>query len=107
MVQVAVWSDPYSLASVKSFFVLQRNHSKVKDLDFLVEFILFQLKLCNSLFMSVPIYLYLSIAKVTPSGNSVQDIESPLIPTLFVFICGFFFTSVFQGTYDICAKSII
>ena len=49
----------------------------------------------NSLIMSLPIYIYLSLADNTPYGNKITDIESPLIPTLFVFIMGFFYTSVF------------
>ena len=104
---MAIWSEPYVISSEKAFFLLERNKEKIKDLDFLVEFILFQQKLCNSLFMSVPVYIYLSVAGITPAGNSVTDIESPLTPTLLVFICGFFYTSLFQGSYDITAKSVI
>lgn len=31
----------------------------------------------------------------------------PIVPTAFVFCVGFFFTAMFQGTYDITCKTII
>lgn len=104
---MAIWSEGYWSSAKKSYFLLHRNEDKVGDLDFLIEFILFQLKLSNSLLMSLPIYFYLSLAETTPYGNKIADIESPLIPTLFVFVIGFFYTSVFQVSYDITTKSII
>jgi solute carrier family 44 protein 1 (choline transporter-like protein)/choline transporter-like protein 2/4/5 len=36
-----------------------------------------------------------------------RDIETPIIPTVFVFICGLFLTNVFQGSYDITCKTVI
>ena len=55
----------------------------------------------------MPIYAFLSFAEETPAGVPVRDIESPLVPTIFVFGCGFFFNAIFQGTYDLAAKSVI
>jgi hypothetical protein len=43
----------------------------------------------------------------TPFGNLISIIETPIVPTLFVFVFGFYFSSAFFGTYDICAKSVI
>lgn len=40
-------------------------------------------------------YAYLSTAEYTLYGWKISDIESPIIPTLFVFLIGFFYTSVF------------
>ena len=52
-------------------------------------------------------YVYLNTAEYTLYGWKIADIESPIIPTLFVFLIGFFYTSVFQVSYDMTTKSVI
>jgi solute carrier family 44 protein 1 (choline transporter-like protein)/choline transporter-like protein 2/4/5 len=63
--------------------------------------------LCTSLVAAIPVYIYVANAELTPYGNLTKDIETPIIPTTFVFLIGLFFTAIFQGGYDITCKTII
>lgn len=72
------------------------------DLDFLQDFILTQIKITVSVICSMAIYLYISFSPTTPlSGQNLEDVESPLIPTFIVFFIAFFFVSIFVGSFDI------
>lgn len=44
---------------------------------------------------SIPIYIYINFAESTFMGKPTSGIESPIIPTLYVFICGMFFSNIF------------
>ena len=47
IIQVALWSNGYSLASKKAFFLLFRHKDDIRDLDFLQVFVLFQNKVIH------------------------------------------------------------
>lgn len=49
LVQSAIWNDKYGDASKKAYFLLFRNRMKIKDMDFLQGFVLFQTKVPNTL----------------------------------------------------------
>lgn len=65
------------------------------------------MQLFTSLVAAVPVYLYVVYVPSTPYGNVTSQIEMPIVPTTFVFFVGLFFTSLFQGSYDITCKTII
>jgi solute carrier family 44 protein 1 (choline transporter-like protein)/choline transporter-like protein 2/4/5 len=95
VVQVAVWSEPYYECSKKAYFLLFRNQHKVKDLDTLQSFVVFQLQVCVSLLGAIPCYVGIQYFEVTLIGNLTSQIEMPVVPTLFMFIIGAFYTSIF------------
>ncbi|CAD8131881.1 unnamed protein product [Paramecium octaurelia] len=107
VVQVAIWSEPYYQSAKKAYFLIFRNQDKIKDLDFLQTLIVFQIRMATAFMASIPIYIYINFAEQTFMGKPTSGIESPIIPTLYVFICGMFFSNIFQGSYDITCKTII
>lgn len=49
-IHTVMWSDGYNKASHKQYFLTFRHRKRMKDLDFVQDFIVLQLKVCFSYF---------------------------------------------------------
>ena len=47
------------------------------------------------------VYIYLSFAENTILGKEIKAVETPFGPAIFVTIIAFFFSTIFQGSFDI------
>lgn len=64
-----------------------------------ISFFFFQV--CCSLIPGLIVYIYLSFAEKTMLGKEIKTVETPFGPAVFVTVIAFFFSTIFQGSFDI------
>lgn len=107
-VMVSIWSDNFTVAGKKAFFLLNRHKQHFKDLDFLQSFIIKQIQLCCSLTSCIVIYIYMSFIPISPIlQNKMSQILQPIIPTGVIFFVSFFISEIFLGSFDMMSKTVI
>lgn len=107
LIQMVIWGDGFDLASKKSWHLLNRNAPKIKSLDFLAEFLIFQARFFITALCSLGVYAYLSYVKISPMKYDLTQIFTSWTPAGVIFYTGFFYSSAFLSIYNIGTKTLI
>ncbi|KAL4473830.1 hypothetical protein ABPG74_022694 [Tetrahymena malaccensis] len=107
-VQTCLFGDGYGTASKKAYFLINRHKEKLKDLDFLISFMIYQIKLCCALIIAVLLYIIIRTTSYTPIlQNDLSEVETPILPAGVIFIICYQISDIFQGSFHMACKTII
>lgn len=108
LIQMNMWSDGYSHASKKSYFLVSVRHGdRGEGNDKLIEFVLRQIQTSVSLVAALVFYLYVLLIPYSPSFKQISDVADPLVGAALVFSFGILVSSSYTSTYDMILKAIV
>ncbi|EGR33911.1 solute carrier family 44 protein member 2, putative, partial [Ichthyophthirius multifiliis] len=108
LIQVSLTSLDFYISSKRAYGLMFRNQDKISDMDQMQEFVVNNTKFCIAFVSALFVYVYLSFFEQTVFlKNNTKEIENKVIPSLVMFVIGYFFSAIFQGSYDITCKSLI
>jgi len=104
---MAIFGDEFKISAQKQFFLRFRNKEKIRSMDYLTTFILFQMKLACAFIAWSFVYCMLRYVKWSAIDNDLSLVNTEITPAVGIMYFTFFYASIFINLFDIGTKALI
>jgi hypothetical protein len=107
LIMVGMWGDNYHSASRKAFFLVKvRYANEGQSIFSWISFIMFSIKFSVSLIISCGVYCYCYFLDFSPFMYDISQMDTPIVPFLFMLVTSMFITSVWIGPFDVLLRGV-